>query len=231
MDVYRTEEEQIEAIKRWWKENGSTILVTLVVVLVVLFGWRIWKDHDRTIGEAASTSFQDLLDASQKLAINQQTFTKDSIEVKSVETLGQIVIDEHADTDYAIHANLLLAKKSVIIGDYESAERQLKEILRGKHDKSLTMLTRYRLAKVLLARGNYEESLSTLSVNDAGAFSAAYEELKGDIYVKSGDQSKARLHYKNALAIVTEGGQNGEGSTRPMLEIKYHDLAGVADQK
>lgn len=233
MEVYNTEEEQVEALKKWWKDNGSTILISLVVFLVVAFGWRVWQDHNRTIGEAASTAFQNLLDASQKLTTHQETLSKESIEIKSIETLGQIVLDEHAGTQYATHAHLLLVKKAVLIEDYDTAARLLKDILQAKPDESLALLTRYRLAKVLLAKKDYEEALATLEVAAPGAFAAAYAELKGDIALHNGEKLKARGHYEAALDLAAKDslsdGVNGAGSTRPMLEVKYHDLAGVAE--
>ena len=31
MDVYKTEEEQVEAIKKWWQENGKSIIAGVVI--------------------------------------------------------------------------------------------------------------------------------------------------------------------------------------------------------
>ena len=36
MDTLTTEEQQIDAIKQWWKENGSSIVTGVVLGLAVL---------------------------------------------------------------------------------------------------------------------------------------------------------------------------------------------------
>ena len=47
MDTYRTEEEQVEAIRHWWDENGRSIIISIVLALAAGFGWQAWKDHDQ----------------------------------------------------------------------------------------------------------------------------------------------------------------------------------------
>jgi len=31
LDVYSTEEEQVEAIKKWWNENGKSIIAGIII--------------------------------------------------------------------------------------------------------------------------------------------------------------------------------------------------------
>ena len=33
MEEYRTEEEQVEALRRWWNENGRSTIVAIIVAL------------------------------------------------------------------------------------------------------------------------------------------------------------------------------------------------------
>ncbi len=67
MDTYRTEEEQVEAIGRWWNENGRSIIISIVLALSAGFGWQAWKDHDLQQSESASHEYQLLL---QYLAVS-----------------------------------------------------------------------------------------------------------------------------------------------------------------
>ena len=39
MDIYSTEEQQVDAIKQFWKDYGSSIIVGAVVGLGGLYGW------------------------------------------------------------------------------------------------------------------------------------------------------------------------------------------------
>ena len=36
MEVYTTEEQQVEVIKEWWKENGTSVIAGTVIGLVGL---------------------------------------------------------------------------------------------------------------------------------------------------------------------------------------------------
>jgi predicted negative regulator of RcsB-dependent stress response len=39
VDDIKTEEEQIAAIKNWWKENGNSLLMAVVAAIAIIFGW------------------------------------------------------------------------------------------------------------------------------------------------------------------------------------------------
>ncbi len=225
MDTYQTEEEQIEAIKKWWKANGNAILLALVISVSVIFGWRAWQDHHQTQVETASVAFQNLLEASQKLMSVQGELSAELVEVKSVDSFANTVIEEHGDSQYAVHAHLLLAKKAVLLEAYDEAETHLKTVLRKKPESAVELMTRYRLAKVLLAKEAYEEANKVLSVSQTGSFSAAFTELKGDIALAQGQPEEAKVLYSQAMELG-QSDDSGEGSSRPMLEMKYHDLAG-----
>ena len=49
----RTEEEQVEALKKWWDDNGTQLLVGIVVVLAGVFGYRTWESNTQLAAEAA----------------------------------------------------------------------------------------------------------------------------------------------------------------------------------
>ena len=39
MNAYETDEEKVEAIKGWWKENGISVVGGLALGLAAVFGW------------------------------------------------------------------------------------------------------------------------------------------------------------------------------------------------
>ena len=45
MEIYNNDEQQAEAIKEWWKENGKAILVGATLGLVGMFGWRYFNEY------------------------------------------------------------------------------------------------------------------------------------------------------------------------------------------
>ena len=47
MADHLSEEEQIEAFKRWWAENGLQTLLSIVLVVGGYFGWQGWQQHQQ----------------------------------------------------------------------------------------------------------------------------------------------------------------------------------------
>ena len=66
MDVYNTEEEQVEAIKKWWNENGKSIIAGIIIGVIAIFGWRSYENHTAMQAKAASILYEQLLVASRK---------------------------------------------------------------------------------------------------------------------------------------------------------------------
>ena len=43
MAEYETEEQQVEALKDWWKQNGLAVIGGAVLGVSALIGWRGWN--------------------------------------------------------------------------------------------------------------------------------------------------------------------------------------------
>ena len=69
MDVYKTEEEQVEAIKKWWSENGKSIIAGIIIGIAAIFGWRGYENHTAMQAKAASMLYEQLLVASRKMML------------------------------------------------------------------------------------------------------------------------------------------------------------------
>ena len=48
MEQYRTEEEQVEALKKWWEENGRSTIVAVIVALGLGFACSSGSDKSDT---------------------------------------------------------------------------------------------------------------------------------------------------------------------------------------
>ena len=59
--MVESDEEQVEVLKKWWDENGTSLIVTLVLVLGGTFGYRAWENSVIESGEAASVVYEDLV--------------------------------------------------------------------------------------------------------------------------------------------------------------------------
>ncbi|MEI8632387.1 tetratricopeptide repeat protein [Vibrio sp. PP-XX7] len=61
MELYDTEEQQVEAIKNWWGENGKAVLIGTVVGLAGIFGWNYYQHSVVTSQETASHQYTDVM--------------------------------------------------------------------------------------------------------------------------------------------------------------------------
>ena len=207
MDVYKTDEEQIESLRKWWGENGTSIIFGLVLGLGALFGWRWWQQSKLEKEESASVLFQTLMQDSR------------GDDTKLTSETAEKIINQYGSTAYAVFAKLLLAKIAVENKDYNAAEQHLRWALKHAGDKSINHEIRLRLAKVLVAKEDYKGALDTLSAGDPGQFAADYNELRGDISIYQGDRDGARLAYQEAIA-----NKRILGGNTAKLELKLDDL-------
>jgi len=199
VEVYRTEQEQIEALKKWWTENGAAIALSIAVAVAVIFGWQAWQDHQRNTVDSASIAYNELLEALDRLDQNQAEPDKAKKEelIATAEYRATSLKAEHEGTVYATYTSLLLAAKAVNQNDLDGALKELDAAQVSTKDDNLRKLIMLRTARVKFAQGKLDDALSMVS-SDGGIFQSAYEQLKGDIHLEKGERDQARQAYKNA---------------------------------
>lgn len=205
MEIYDTEEERIEAFKRWWKESGQSIIVGLAVGFAVILGWNYWQDYRKDQVAQASVLYDQLLKA-------VEADKKDT-----AEKLAERMQKQFDGTEYATYSGLLQAKLKVQQGDFAAAKEILKKIVAGSN-KELRNVPTLRLVRLMLANGEYEQGLQLIAEVDASetsSFAGNYDELVGDLYVALDRLDEARTSYQKAL-------RNGHQS--PLLQFKIDDL-------
>lgn len=206
MEIYDTEEQQIEAIKKWFNENGRSIVVGLVIGIACIVGWNGWQSYKTEQAREASDLFQGML-----LAVDKNNGD-------SILKLGERIKDNYANSPYADFARFFLAKQQVESGNLEAARNELHGVLADSSDPSIKNIARLRLLRILFAEGKNDEALELINgfdVSSSGKFEAAYEELKGDAYVALGKDREARSAYKRSLDL---------GRNSKFLELKMEDL-------
>lgn len=204
MEVYNTEEQQVEAIKRFWKEYGISIVGGAVLGLGGLFGWKAYQQHVVGQQEAASAAFQQVAD---------NAMVGDSELATVVEGFNA----DHGDSGYGPLADLLLARSAALGGDYVKAESLLQGAV-ADLDEATKPLAQMRLVRVQIAQDKMTDALATLDTITNEAFIAQREELKGDILLKQGDVAGAKAAYEAAV-------EAGGAMTSPLLQVKLDELA------
>lgn len=207
-----TEEEQIEAIKEWWRENGRAVIIGIVLGVGGIIGWRGWQSHQEAQAINASAIYQDALAAIE------------AGEPDTARSNAQQLIDDYPGTSYAQFAAMLLAKQAVEDGDLDVAEKQLRWAIDNSSDPSLTHTARLRLLQVLLASDKPDAVLAMIDQTGFDRFTAQYEELRGDALLAQGEPDAARNAYQTALTSLPP-----RSAGRELLEIKLDNLGQPED--
>ncbi|MEM7362571.1 MAG: tetratricopeptide repeat protein [Pseudomonadota bacterium] len=211
------DDEQLEAIKNWWNENGTSFVVTLVVAVAGIFGYQAWQNQQEASADQASVIYEDLVTA----VVNDsplQALSDDDISTGRF--LAGRLQDEYGSTGYAQLGTLLLAKLSVEAGDLAGAEKELRWILDNGVDASLEPIVRLRLARVLLAQDQTDAAFDVVTaLSEEGAFASSIAEVRGDIALAQGDERGAYDAYLRATEALPEN------SPRPLLEMKRDNLS------
>lgn len=212
MNSYSTEEEQIAALKKWWSENGSSLLIGIGVALAVVFGWKAYQSGVEQDKSEASMLYQQLVSAAT------QTQLTGLEEGSTVGYLATELKNNHQGSEYALYAALFIAKEKVAEGDYEAAISELNSVAENTEDSRLLHIVKARLARIFSVQGKHQEAITMLESPDA-AFEASYLEITGDIKKRSGDEAGAIEAYKQAFELV-----KAQPQAQPLLAVKLSDL-------
>jgi len=190
INEYETEDQQVEALKKWWKENGSSLIVGLFVGVSALFGWRYYEEQNNTHLVYASDLYMQVM----------QSAGTQSIDDKTMDTHNRL-INEFSDTPYAALASLALAKTEYEKDNVDAAVAQLELAVKHANDEITKQIASLRLVSIYLEQEKYDDALSLLDMKHEAAYDAQYEELKGDVYNARGDIAQARIAYDKALNL------------------------------
>ncbi len=206
---FETEEQQVEAIKQWWKENSAMIVTGISVGVASIFGWQYYQDQSIKHTEQASIIYETV-------ATNVQSSGTINDQQTRVNTLAA----EYKDTPYASLSALLLAKQHLAAGEPVKAQTQLQWVIDNARQDELRYLAKIRLARVLLTNAQVDQALLLLNETYPESFRSIALELKGDALVTQGNKALAHQAYKEALQYTV--------SSR-LLQLKIDDLGEAAD--
>lgn len=202
---FETEEQQVEALKKWWKENGKQIIVGAVVGIAAITGWKSYIDYSASQIAQASALFEQV--------IKDTTDGKESNKVAVFEKIKK----QYSDTPYYSASGLVVAKFYYDAGEKEKAINILNELILDNSNEVVTLVAIERKARILIDIGRADDAIKALSVDVDENFKAIFEELKGDAYVSLGRQVDARVAYDKALLLDQTG-------SNKLLQMKRDDL-------
>lgn len=218
MAGHLSDEEQLQNLKRWFKESGLSTLIVIALCVGGYFGWELWKEQRQVNMETASILYQQMMEVvivepGQKANDTQHRLAND---------LATQLKEQFSGTQYARYGALLMAKLAVEKNDLNTAVDQLTWALTGA-DEGLTLIINLRLARVEAARANIDLALSMLNNRDAKTMSAAYAEARGDFLLMKNDRAGAYKAYQQAIALASEQ----DVRITPVLELKLNQVMPV----
>ncbi len=202
--------EQSEVVKKWLSENGSAIIMGLVIAFGGLFGFKQWKSWQESNKQQASIEFEVM---SELLVAGQLDAAMSNF---------QTLQDKYSGSPYTSMAALQMARARLEASQPDLAVGLYETVIENGYPKAMSVIARERLARVLLDQGSPDKALEVLQAeNNIAGFESRYAEVRGDIYQAQGKADEAIAAYLEALGTL----EAGEGD-RATLVLKLESLGG-----
>ena len=191
-DMYDTHE-QGERVKNWLRENGSAIVMGLVLAFGLMFGFKQWQQWETGKRQQASAEYQVLLGH-----IEQDNM---DAAVPNYEVLKT----EYPKSAYTAMASLVMAKARLNAGQADLAATALTHAMQNAQPAPVQVIARGRLARVRLSQGDAAAALALLdgAPSDEG-FESQFAEIRGDIHLANGATEEAIESYRTSLELLDE---------------------------
>jgi predicted negative regulator of RcsB-dependent stress response len=201
------EQEQVEALKSWWKENGKWVVIALVLGLSAFAAIRGWQIYQSKQSADAAMLYAEVV---------KQIGSNDA---KRVNDAAAALVSKYGSTSYAARAQLLAAQVNIQIKDSALAKTQLQWVIDQVAEEGMQNAARLKLAGLLLDEKNYDGALRLLDALRSETYAGLYADLKGDVLNAQGKTAEARTAYQQALE-KTEAKSN----YRNLIQLKLDGL-------
>jgi predicted negative regulator of RcsB-dependent stress response len=211
-EEYLTDDEQLEAVKRFTREYAPVLVIGALLGAGGLFGWRYYQNYQNEQGLKAAAQF------------SQITASLQGNDGAKSRQIAEDLIKDFPSSPYADQARLVLARIGVEEGQDAKAVAPLTEVMSNSKDTELRQIARLRLARLLIDQGKPDDAIKLLSEGNPGSFAGRYHEVHADALYAKNDKAGAVTEYKAALDAADAGGVDAA-----MVEMKLADL-GVVDK-
>jgi predicted negative regulator of RcsB-dependent stress response len=201
------EQEQVEALKAWWKENSKWVIGAVVVGLLAFSGIKFWKNHQANEAAEAGKLYVEVL---------KQASTNDA---KRIGDAADALVSRYSSSAYAPRAQLLAAQASLQAKDIARAKVQLQWVIEHSSETGLQDTARLKMASVLLDEKKYDEALKQLDAASPASFTGLYADMRGDVLSAQGKIAEARAAYQQAYDKT-----DAKSSYRNLIQLKMDGL-------
>jgi len=186
------EQEQLDALKAFWKQYGNLITWLLILLLGAYAGWNGWNYWKRDQALKASAMYDALDQAAQ---------------AGDADKTGRVFADlkeRFPRTAYAQQGGLAAAKLQFDKGQLDAAKASLTWVADNASEDEYRSIARLRLAAVLAQAKQYDEALKQLDGAKAAGFEALVADRRGDVLMAAGKKDEAKAAYQAAWKAMDE---------------------------
>lgn len=205
MEIYDNENEQVDAIKRFFAENGKALAVGVVLGIGALLGWRYWNSHQSESARTTSLVYDKAISA---------------ISAEKPATLEAVdkFVDENQN-NYGALAALNLARQYVDTQALDKAAATLQKGVTATKDSQLQALLNLRLARVLVQQKQADAALKTLETIKGEGWTAMVADMRGEALLSKGDKQGAREAWSQGV------NSGASPALREMIQMKINNLS------
>ncbi len=206
MEIYSNENEQVNALRGFFAQNGKALAIGVIIGIGALAGWRFWSNHEDGSSREASSAYQQVSSA---------------LDASKPETLDAAAkfASENSNT-YGALASLDLAKRYADTNQLDKAASQLQNGLKDTSDANLQAVLNVRLARVQLQQKKPDDALKTLDQVKGDGWTAIVADVRGETLLSKGDAKGARDAWSKGIA------SDASPALKEMLQMKMNNLPG-----
>jgi len=212
MSRYESDDEQVEALKKWWKENGTSLLSTLLVVVIGWSGWTYYQTDKMNKALEGSTTFELLQNAMQ------------AGQFAEVAREGLKFIESQPESPYAVGIALMEAKYHIEKKEYELAKKHFDWVIENSKDDAMRVIGATRLASLQIDLKAFDEAAKTLARIDVKPLNPALQSTHafyaGQLALAKQDLTEA----KTILQTVIDN-EATDVNIQNLAQLQLDDLA------
>ncbi len=206
MEVYSNENEQVDALRGFFAQNGKALVIGVIIGIGALAGWRYWSSHEDGSSRETSAAYQQVSGA---------------LDSSKPETLAAAAkfASENSNT-YGALASLDVAKRYADGNQLDQAAAQLQSGLKDTKDANLQAVLNLRLARIQLQQKKPDEAVKTLDLIKGDGWTAIVADVRGAALLSKGDTKGARDAWSKGID------SDASPALKEMLKMKMNNLPG-----
>jgi len=205
VEVYSNENEQVDALRRFFANNGKALAVGVIIGIAALGGWRYWASHEDSSSKAVSAQYQQVTTAMKA----DQPATLDA---------AAKFASENSNT-YGALAAMGVAKQYVDANQLDKASSLLENGLKNTKDANLQAVINLRLARIQLQQNQADAALKTLDAVKGDGWTAIVADIRGEALLSKGDKQGARAAWSKGVD------SDASPALKQMMQMKMNNLS------